>query len=72
MSSYLQKVLKLDLFPDSVFETELKYYLTKMNAVRIHRCIVDYIPFREHAYKIINSNTSLVMLVELLVRNSFG
>ena len=29
----LQKILKLDLFPDSVFEMELKYYLTKMNKV---------------------------------------
>ena len=29
----LQKILKMDLFPDSVFEMELKYYLTKMNKV---------------------------------------
>lgn len=30
----MQKVLKLDLFPDSVFENELKYYFTKMNEVK--------------------------------------
>ena len=29
----VQKILNLDLFPDSVFETELKYYLAKMNEV---------------------------------------
>ena len=29
----VQKILKLDLFPDSVFETEMKYYMTKLNEV---------------------------------------
>ena len=29
----LQKILRLDLFPDSVFETEMKYYMTKLNEV---------------------------------------
>ena len=32
-SLYVQKILKLDLFPDSVFETEMKYYMTKLNEV---------------------------------------
>ena len=35
----MQKVFGLDVFPDSVFELEGKYYLNKMNEVCWNNCL---------------------------------